>query len=343
MRNLTTSFSEIWESLEKAADEGSAKKRTKVVRDMGGKAARGFLGLALPERQRQLLVQLPAGADVQASSFPRWHGLQIDLFEGDVGDVKAGRFCTFGERGRSSSDVYTALIEDLWSSISGLADWAAVLAELRHRLGRWGDFFAEAGPLGLSLPAQRGLFGELCLIGTHLAPIAGVPQAVQVWVGQRHAHQDFQLSVAAIEVKTSIAKQLVDIRIANERQLDDRGLPALFLAVLLLTELENAGESLPQRVQKTRDLAQKAGCLHELEEKLLGAGYLEEQAALYRRGYIVRSFHVYRVRDGFPRLLEEDLPEGIGDVTYSLSLALAKPFELSKTTGEWWQVANADS
>lgn len=336
MRSLTTSYSEIWQSLEKAADESGSKQLTKVVRDMGGKAAHGFLGLALPERQRQLLLQLPPGAEFHPGSFPRWHGLQIDVFDGDVGDVKAGRFCTFGERGRGPTGVYAALVEDLWSNVSGLTEWDTVLAELRHRLGRWGDFFSEAGPLGLSLPAQRGLFGELWLIGTHLAPNIGVAEAVQVWVGQRNAHQDFQLAVAAIEVKTSIAKQLVDIRIANERQLDDRGLPALFLAVLLLTELENTGESLPQRVLKIRDLAREAGCLHELEEKLLGAGYLDEQSDLYRRGYVLRSFHVYRVTAGFPRLLEEDLPEGIGDVTYSLSLAVAKPFELSKTTGLWW-------
>jgi len=310
---------------------------------MGGKAARGFLGLALPERQRQLLLHLPVGAEVYPGSLPRWHGLQIELFEGDVADIKAGRFCTFGERGRGSSGVYAALIEDLWSSISSLTDWDAVLAELRQRLGRWGDFFAEAGTLGLAVPAQRGLFGELWLIETQLAPVMGICRALRVWVGQRHAHQDFQLEMAAIEVKTSIAKQLIEVRIANERQLDDRGLPALYLAVLLLTELENAGESLPQRVRKIREQAEQAGCLHELEERLLAAGYLDEQAGMYNRGYVLRAFHAYRVADGFPRLLEEDLPEGIGEVSYSVSLALAKPFRVAKITGSWWHTANAES
>src|ERR1700694_430507 len=159
MRSLTTSYSEIWQSLEKAADQESVLSRAKVVRDMGGKAVRGFLGLALPERQRQLLLHLPPGAEVHPGSFPRWHGLQIELFEGDVADIKAGRFCTFGERGRGPTGVYAALIEDLWSSVSSLTDWKAVLAELRQRLGRWGDFFAEAGTLGVGPQAQRGLFG----------------------------------------------------------------------------------------------------------------------------------------------------------------------------------------
>src|ERR1700687_501353 len=154
MRSLTTSYSEIWQSLEKAAEQEGAPRRAKVVRDMGGTGVRGFLGLARPERQRQLLLHLPPGAEVHPGSFPRWHGLQIDLFEGDVADIKAGRFCTFGERGRGPTGVYAALIEDLWPSVSSLTDWDTVLAELRHRLGRWGDFFAEAGRLGLALAGQ---------------------------------------------------------------------------------------------------------------------------------------------------------------------------------------------
>jgi hypothetical protein len=332
-------YSEIWGSLETAAADSGGLPGTKVVRDLGGKAIRGFLGLALPERRRQLLIQVPAGEHISERDLPHWHGLEVATFEGDVADIHQGRFCILGERSGENGGVYAAVMEDLWSHIAGLKGWPEASAELQRRLARWSDFFAEIGVRGLSLSAQRGLYGELWFLAEHLMRGVAPSPSIAAWVGQRHAHQDFQLTQAAIEVKTSIAKQLVQIRIASERQLDDRGLPALYLAVLLLTELEAGGESLPERVRKVRGMATAAGLGMELDDKLLEAGYLDEQAGLYNRGYVVRSFHAFIVRDGFPRVLEEDLPDGVGDVSYSIDLALAKSFEVPTAPTSWWTPA----
>src|SRR5258708_18314176 len=116
----TTNYSEIWGSLEAAANEKPGHERTKVVRDMGGPGIRGFLGLALPERRRQLLIQIPSGIPVDPHAFPHWHGLDIGLFEGDVADIQFGHFFVLGERQREPTAVYAALVEDLWSHISEL-------------------------------------------------------------------------------------------------------------------------------------------------------------------------------------------------------------------------------
>lgn len=336
MRSRTTNYSEIWASLETTANERTGRERTKVVRDMGARGIRGFLGLGLPEKRRQLLIQIPSAAVIDTHDFPHWHGLDIGLFDGDVADIKSGRFFVLGERERQPTAVYAALVEDLWSQVADLTGWDAVANGLQKRLTRWGDFFSEIGPRGLSATAQRGLFGELWFIANHLIPAVGVGQGLQAWIGQRQAHQDFQLAEAAIEVKTSIAKQLIEIRIANERQLDDRGIPALYLAVLLLTELELGGDSLPDQVNRVRELAASAGALAVFEARLLDAGYLDEQAHLYGRGYVLRSFHAFKVKEGFPRLLEEDLPAGVGDVSYAIDLAIAKPFEVPTMKSSWW-------
>jgi hypothetical protein len=303
---------------------------------MGGAGVRGFLGLALPDMRRQLLIQVPSATEIHPNDFPRWHGLEISVFDGDVADIRPGRFYLLGERTREPTAVYAALIEDLWSHIADLGDWPGVANELRQRLARWDDFFANVGAQGLSLGAQRGLFGELWFLSEQLVPVTGALRAVDGWVGQRQAHQDFQLQEAAIEIKTSTAKQLIEIRIASERQLDDRGLPPLYLTVLLLTELEAGGEALPERVGKVRELASQAGVASSFEEKLREAGYVDEQAEMYRRGYVVRSFHAFAVGNGFPRLLEEDLPNGVGDVSYSIDLALARSYEVATGDPGWW-------
>jgi hypothetical protein len=339
MTSPTTNYSDIWASLERAAAEPSAFLRDKVVRELDGQGSRAFLGLELPDLQRQLLVDFTGADTPNIAEFPRWFGLEVKTLQLDVADIHGGQFLVLGERGRGPTAVYAGLMEDVWNHVSALSSAAEKLVGVRARLERWGDFFERTGPRGLTPPAQRGLFGELWFLREHLVPVLGVTAAVDAWVGQRRAHQDFQLPDAAIEMKTSIAKQLVEIRIASERQLDDRGIPPLFLAVLLLTELEAGGETLPNVVASVRYASEGTGSLVSLEEKLLDAGYVDEQATAYSRGYVVRKFLAFRVGDGFPRLLEDDLPNGVGDVSYAISLALATPFQVEQGAPGWWRQA----
>jgi hypothetical protein len=59
------------------------------------------------------------------------------------------------------------------------------------------------------------------------------------------------------------------------------------------------------------------------------AGYLDVQASMYATGYAVRALQLFRVGPGFPRLLERDLPPGVGDVRYTVALAACQEFEVS--------------
>lgn len=60
------------------------------------------------------------------------------------------------------------------------------------------------------------------------------------WKAALAAHQDFQFSTGALEVKTTAAKQPQSVRITSERQLDDTGVGALFLHVVVVDEREVA-------------------------------------------------------------------------------------------------------
>jgi len=40
----------------------------------------------------------------------------------------------------------------------------------------------------------------------------------------------------------------------------------------------------------------------------------------------VRGERTYQVRSGFPRLVEIDLPTGVGDVNFAVNLAACEPF-----------------
>ncbi len=61
-------------------------------------------------------------------------------------------------------------------------------------------------------------FGSCC--ATALAPMFLRRGA---WRGPEPAHQDFQFTSGAVEVKATAAKQPQSVRITSERQLDDNG------------------------------------------------------------------------------------------------------------------------
>ena len=85
---------------------------------------------------------------------------------------------------------------------------------------------------------------------------------------------------------------------------------------------------MPEMVASIRDILSKAPPTTRLfDDKLLDEGYMDAHAELYRSGYAFRSVRVYRVRPGFPRILESDLKSGVGDVSYSVVLSACEPFK----------------
>ena len=175
---------------------------------------------------------------------------------------------------------------------------------------------------GLSAEEQRGLWGEIHFLRSHLLPALG-PGVVAAWKGPDGASQDFQLSAGCVEVKTTLANQPQVVRIANERQLDDPHRNALFLHTLALEILEGDAATLPAAVHNLRvALSPHAIASEQFEDALLAIGYFDTHAPRYAGcGYAVRSESNFRVRVGFPRLIENDLPLGVGDTSYGLSLA----------------------
>jgi hypothetical protein len=150
--------------------------------------------------------------------------------------------------------------------------------------------------------------------------------AVSSWRGPERANHDFQFTNGSIEVKATVAATPVTVRISNVRQLDDSGLDALILVVLVMDEAES-GQSLSSIID---DLGQRIPETASFlwTDRLTAAGYLEVQREIYQSpGYLVRELRFYRVAPGFPRLLDPDLPEGVSEVSYSVSLTALRPYQ----------------
>jgi hypothetical protein len=286
-----------------------------------------FVAIEATSRRRAALLHLPSDIVPSRRRWPRCKGLEPLTLRIDGRSyfgilLKETRF----------ADVFAALTEDLARRVAEAATPADQAQALLGQLSRWQKFLTISGD-GLCEEAQRGLWGELQFLRDRLLPALGA-LAVAGWKGPELAHQDFQFEGGAIEVKTTLARRPQVVRITNERQLDDASWPLLLLHVTALDVREGGGESLPDLVQALRSVLAGDPAMRELlEEGLLGIGYLDAHADRYRdRGYLVRAETSLEIGKGFPRIVEADLPEGVGSVGYGLALSACSRFAIDENT-----------
>ncbi|MCA1788733.1 MAG: PD-(D/E)XK motif protein [Thioalkalivibrio sp.] len=228
------------------------------------------------------------------------------------------------------SDVFRALCDDLAQRMSVTADPRAAVKLFAAQLHRWQAFLRAAGPTGLSAEVRRGLAGELTFLRDELLDRLG-DDAVEAWAGWAAADHDFQLLGGNVEVKTTSANTPHSIPISNVGQLDDASTPALFLCLTLVDESVNSGESLGELVSAVRTRLGPA-TLPAFDDRLAECGLMIADGNMYPTPkYTVRERCLFCVREGFPRLTLNDLPNGVEDVRYAVSVAACTPFAVDRT------------
>ena len=315
----------LWRDLENEADGTNAWLTRYALPEPSQPLLVAFESVT---KRRALLLPLPKVAIPTKREWPKCRGLEVIC-------VALSGQAYLGVRllDPACSDVFAALAEDLAPRVAAASNAREAAKVMLSRLLRWQKFLA-AGTTGLSTERQKGLYGELHTLREHLLPRFGASLSVKGWRAPLAAHQDFQFSSGAIEVKTTTAKQPQAIRITSERQLDDTGVPVLFLHVVVLDEREvesgtkTGVDSLPGLVGDLRlRLAPEAKAADLFDDRLLDVGYLDVDVPRYEsRLFTLRREHSFQVQKGFPRLVERGLPTGVGDVSYDLSLAVCEPF-----------------
>ena len=237
-------------------------------------------------------------------------------------------------------DVFGALAEDLVAHVAEAATGLNAITRLGDRLRRWEAFLKLVEPDWLGDERRAGLYGELHVMRAHLLPL-GPEMTVNAWVGAEGAHQDFQAAGWALEVKTSRTKEPISVRIASERQLDDVGLGFLALAHVGLEQRRDSGETLPEIVASVRAMLANTTVADAFEAQLVNAGYFGGHASRYLRdGYVVRFDELFVIREGFPRITERDLRNGVGDVRYSVAVSAVADFSVPWTDFADWIPSN---
>jgi hypothetical protein len=282
-----------------------------------------FVSVRSPGERRSLSLQIDAAVVERLDELPEARGVALEITHGEGRATMELQLVD-----TAASDVFTALATDVASAAAAATDDESAVRGFVGRFSRWMRLLQRA-PRGLSGEQQRGLYTELWFLRERVVPAVGPEDATVAWRAPSGVPHDFQAAGGAVEVKSSASNRPQVVRINGERQLDDTGIEALYLVHVSLDVHRNSGETLPSLVESVRTLLVGGQSQPEFEDRLLEVGYTDAHRPIYAHtGYTIRSVNTFEVRDGFPRIVEADLAEGVGGVTYGLAIDACGGFKV---------------
>lgn len=267
-----------------------------------------------------LRVTVSSESLVKLEEWPECSGFHVKMEPEQAGSPHSDMHLYLQLSDARYRDVFHALCNDICSVLANLTEKENAAKEIHTRLVKWISFLRQHREGGLSPESQVGLFGELLILRDLFLPELSPLVAVSAWRGCKKAQQDFQFPDRAMEVKTSRATTPEKVSISSIQQLDEKDLDPLVLSLVHVHAGESSGESLPDLIAGLRSVMGVAE-VDLLNEGLQEVGYLDSHEKKYeRQRYQLNGIRHFLVGEGFPRILRENLPDGIKNVTYQISL-----------------------
>ena len=189
----------------------------------------------------------------------------------------------------------------------------------------WQKFFKRNNNF-LSESEIKGLIGELLFLKKYLLPKYGEDKAIAAYIGIEGGHKDFELGETWHEIK-AIHNGASSVNISSIEQLESERVGHLEVVVL-----DDGGQSeLSVNLNKlVNDVSNSLSGdnLRKFNDKMLEKGYIQND--YYNTySYIPISATRYLVKDDFPKLTKDALPDGILSAKYELSLLAIKDYKES--------------
>ena len=319
---------QIWDDL---ANDKSLTKGLLFRRYSGSVLPDVYVALQHPEKFLCIYVTISGATEVNISNFFNLQEIQVDLFASPNENSK--NILIFKLLNFEHKDIFAVLCEDLIASIAEETNEKKVIREVLNRFEKWKSLFNKIGLQGLKQEEQRGLYGELYFLRKYLQANTDHLEIVNTWIGTEKQVRDFQSGTWAVEVKTTHGNNHQKVHISSERQLDITNLNDLFLYHISLEQMQNSGETLNDIVDSVIGILESDTlALNKFKSKIYEVGYFELQHSLYDgKGYFIRQDVFYKVENDFPRIEENDVRIGVGDVKYSIILSQCAIFIVSET------------
>jgi hypothetical protein len=326
LKIMETKIENIWLDLESdtSSHSGLLYKRysAEILQDI-------FIALKAPEKLRCIAFRISAMFQFDETQWNRLKDIKIETIT-DEKD-KSKKFLLILLLNKQHKDIFSTLCENLIFGVSEVSTEQTLVEKLLERLAKWQSLFEKVGKQGLSDEAQRGLYGEIYFLRFFLTNNSDKNYCVKSWLGPEKSIQDFQYSNWAVEVKTTHGNNHQKIHITSERQLDDSFIEKIFLFHLSLDVRVGNGESLNILIDEVSELLNDNTMASNLFKlKLLESGYYDIHKPLYdERSYTIRQENLFRVSGDFPRITENQIPIGVGDVRYSIVLSESEEWRIN--------------
>lgn len=289
-----------------------------------------FLATDFRKGIRLLYIKLESGHDIITSTLPKFRGLEISLSVGSLGEFTNVEFVKFTQSIPNTDIIFELVISDLCDKIIQLQNKNNLNSALTKALNEWKIFFEKQENEILSIASQKGMFGELYFLKEYLFQKYSFTESFLYWTGSDRTNHDFQIRNSAIEIKTTSTKQHKKFIVSSEKQLDSTGLEHLFLSLLSLNLHSNMPDrTLPALIKEIFSLIREDHiAMYMFQVKLVKYGYNGNLAEKYTVGFSIFEMKFFEVLEGFPRLLQNNLPGGVGDLKYSVVVAACSSFEV---------------
>jgi Putative PD-(D/E)XK family member, (DUF4420) len=222
-------------------------------------------------------------------------------------------------------EIFHTLCNDVVNSAEKASTLPDAIDCAIKRTRRW-HFLLKSGSLaGLSVEEQRGLVGELAFLGELCAEI-GPLGAIEAWRGPLGASKDFEFPQVCIEIKSRRSAAKPKVSISSIDQLADVDGANLFLRVYNVdNHSSDVGDSLHDHVNRVGKLFEEHDASYNIwQDRIYATGYSQDEDYGQLK-WAVGAVRTYEVKSDFPRLVPP-LPDGVENLTYSVSLAACEPF-----------------
>jgi hypothetical protein len=324
---VTQSLDASWDLL--AHDGGATRGEFRVV-NSGTSSAEGPALLAVDSQGlRHLLIPVRAGTKFEPDE--RSSGVRLSsrsLLDNGLGTSFVDVSC----RKPHLFEVFRSLVAEVLETLVTEPGRPATVAQ--RVLNRWRELLDRDRPGILSDEELVGLFGELLILKQL---VQRTPGAVSIWSGPHGARFDFQRSTVCLEVKSTTSMERKIVHVHGIDQLDPGDGFDLYLAVIGLERVVDAGISVPEILGEIRQMAVDS---LELASRLASIGYSEHDEAFYReRRFSLRSTDFFYVDGSFPRIIRSsflmgDVPQQIESVRYAVDLTSSPPVALRTEVAE---------
>jgi hypothetical protein len=234
----------------------------------------------------------------------------------------------------SDADIFQHLCLDILNETRSSANEMEALWRALDRTWRWHYLLRGTKDGRLSAERQIGLIGELLFLQEHLLDRFPAANAVGFWTGPERSAKDFVVNSLGAELK-STGSSKTSVSMSSEHQLDTEDLDELILSVMTIDPVDGKnsdGVDLGGLVSQIEDQIgeNEISARENFEKKLAEAGYLPEHDY---SGFVWRKTdeRFYRITSDFPRLIPDNLPDGIENTRYSVNLGQCEDFRIDET------------